>query len=599
MKRVTLLIIFAIFALQLSVTAGDRYHYDKAVNQMDAGNVSCIPYNLNQLPTPFLVTPLAGAFSVDSITVGPEIFTQLTGFDDYKTNGEANHFLQVDPANPLNVFAIDVQTDSSDPTGVTTRRTKYAISSDGGATWTFNGDCPDGIRSGFCFLDLRNGAAVIANHGLGAGTVLDANLYVELAPQAGTFQEYQHSTHAPWGIWPQIAVLSNGNVVKLDRRNIGANGPETLYVSIWNGTTMGSRTPFFIHPDSWQATIGSNATFHVATNGSGLVTGIYDPVLGLDTNTGGRVIQRTSTDNGVTWGSPTTVFAPTITATDTIDQAGGSDFIYKKGTNRWFYSMVTAKGGTFASATLILIRSDGTQHTLTDAATVGATATYQTAMSFVFSIDQPALGFSRDGSLLYCTYAVVKPDTSRGFNQRDLYFQYSSNEGNTWCAPIRLTSTTSVDECYASVSSFNKGISGSEPMELNFTYMKDPGVGPTTFGGSAPLSRNQLIYRKITFSGPIGIHDPSVTLDQFSLSQNYPNPFNPSTKISYVIPQQGLVTLKIFDILGREVKTLVNEVQSAGQKEIEFNAENLTTGIYFYTITAGDFKDTKKMILVK
>jgi photosystem II stability/assembly factor-like uncharacterized protein len=86
---------------------------------------------------------------------------------------------------------------------------------------------------------------------------------------------------------------------------------------------------------------------------------------------------------------------------------------------------------------------------------------------------------------------------------------------------------------------------------------------------------------------------------QYLLSQNYPNPFNPSTKISYQLPNAGYLTLKVFDVLGREVKTLVDEYKSAGNYEIDFNATNLPSGIYFYQLKTGEFVETKKMILLQ
>lgn len=85
----------------------------------------------------------------------------------------------------------------------------------------------------------------------------------------------------------------------------------------------------------------------------------------------------------------------------------------------------------------------------------------------------------------------------------------------------------------------------------------------------------------------------------FELGQNYPNPFNPVTVINYQVPQTGLVTLKIFDVLGREVTSLVNEVKDAGRYNVTFDGTKLSSGIYFYTISAGTFKDTKRMMLVK
>ena len=85
----------------------------------------------------------------------------------------------------------------------------------------------------------------------------------------------------------------------------------------------------------------------------------------------------------------------------------------------------------------------------------------------------------------------------------------------------------------------------------------------------------------------------------YSLSQNYPNPFNPVTKIIYSIEKQGLVTLKIYDILGREIKTLANEVKTPGNYLVEFNGIEFASGVYFYRIQAGKFSQVKRMVLIK
>jgi len=85
----------------------------------------------------------------------------------------------------------------------------------------------------------------------------------------------------------------------------------------------------------------------------------------------------------------------------------------------------------------------------------------------------------------------------------------------------------------------------------------------------------------------------------YELGQNYPNPFNPSTTINFSIPESGLVTLKVFNILGQEVAELVNNVKSAGNYEVSFDASNLTSGMYIYKIQAGKFSSTRKMMLLK
>lgn len=87
--------------------------------------------------------------------------------------------------------------------------------------------------------------------------------------------------------------------------------------------------------------------------------------------------------------------------------------------------------------------------------------------------------------------------------------------------------------------------------------------------------------------------------DQFSLSQNYPNPFNPATNIKFQIPKSGLVKLTIFDALGKEVQTLVNQQLSHGTYSADFDGSNLPSGVYYYRIEAGSFTETKKMVLLK
>ena len=90
----------------------------------------------------------------------------------------------------------------------------------------------------------------------------------------------------------------------------------------------------------------------------------------------------------------------------------------------------------------------------------------------------------------------------------------------------------------------------------------------------------------------------------FHLYQNYPNPFNPITSLRYELPEDGLVNITIYDMMGRIVKTLVNSSQTAGNKSVQWNATNdrnepVSAGLYLYTIQAGDFRQTRKMVLLK
>ncbi|MBK7631711.1 MAG: T9SS type A sorting domain-containing protein [Ignavibacteriales bacterium] len=144
---------------------------------------------------------------------------------------------------------------------------------------------------------------------------------------------------------------------------------------------------------------------------------------------------------------------------------------------------------------------------------------------------------------------------------------FSSDQGNTWN-------------------------SESFPLEtLTSLFFSDSNTGWIT-------GQNSLVLKN-TNSGITNIKTIDNWIDNYSLSQNYPNPFNPTTKISYSIATAGIVSLKIYDILGREVSTLVNEEKSAGRYEVNFNASQLASGVYFYQIKAGSFTQTKKLMLLK
>jgi hypothetical protein len=118
-----------------------------------------------------------------------------------------------------------------------------------------------------------------------------------------------------------------------------------------------------------------------------------------------------------------------------------------------------------------------------------------------------------------------------------------------------------------------------------------------------PLGLGEIFIpgsKKILISqAPTGINDVQSKVNEFKLYQNYPNPFNPSTKIGFRISDLGWVNLKIYDVLGREVTTLINEEKPAGTYEVTWNAANLPSGVYFYELKAGGYTATKNLLLLK
>jgi len=150
-------------------------------------------------------------------------------------------------------------------------------------------------------------------------------------------------------------------------------------------------------------------------------------------------------------------------------------------------------------------------------------------------------------------------------------FYISSNDGASW-------------------SSFNDGIITDwtfVDIAINGSYL----WGIREFFGNA--------YRRLLTEIVTSADDAENSVNNFILLQNYPNPFNPSTTIKYSIPTSEFITLKVFDVLGNEVATLVDELKSAGSYEVTWNAENLSSGVYFYQLKAGNITQNKKLILKK
>lgn len=126
-------------------------------------------------------------------------------------------------------------------------------------------------------------------------------------------------------------------------------------------------------------------------------------------------------------------------------------------------------------------------------------------------------------------------------------------------------------------------------------------IGESFIGkSSSTINQNQIgfwyAYQQITITD---IEDENIIPTVFKLEQNYPNPFNPSTKIKFAVPEKSNVLIKVYDILGSEVATLINREMEAGWYENDFNAAGLSSGIYLFRMEAGSYVNTKKMILLR
>ncbi len=196
-------------------------------------------------------------------------------------------------------------------------------------------------------------------------------------------------------------------------------------------------------------------------------------------------------------------------------------------------------------------------------------------------INQP-LPSTMFGTSLINNFSVLNKDTVWGVGGNAQYpngrfkgaIYTTTNGGSNWFYQVPDTSLVTIT-AYSQIQFINK--------DIGWAYSQNRGIH-TKVGGDPLTSVN-----------PISSEIPK----QFKLEQNYPNPFNPSTIINYQLSIISFVTLKVFDLQGKEVQTLVNKKQSAGSYSAEFNGANFSSGIYFYTIQTENYKETKKMMLIK
>ena len=170
------------------------------------------------------------------------------------------------------------------------------------------------------------------------------------------------------------------------------------------------------------------------------------------------------------------------------------------------------------------------------------------------------------------------------------YIDVSSDNGSTWKSAIFYNLTKSVwTKEYLDISSF---AAGSASMKIRFSMVSN---GTVTADGIY-IDNIKLAGYNMT---PTGINPDLQSPSEYMLSQNYPNPFNPVTSINYSIAVPGNVKLTVYNVLGKEVSVIVNEFKSQGSHSVNFNGNNLSSGMYYYKLESGNYSETRKMMLIK
>ena len=342
-------------------------------------------------------------------------------------------------------------------------------------------------------------------------------------------------------------------------------------------------------------------------NPSIAVSGSIVHVIWIDFRDGNfEIYYKRSSDAGVSWGGDTRLTNNSASSGDPSLSVSGSVvhvvwYDFRDGNYEIYYKRSTNGGMNWGSDIRLTINS---------------------ASSW-----SPSVGVS--GSVAH----VVWVDNRNG--NWEIYYKRSADAGISWGADTRLTNSPDTS-WYPSVTVSGSAIHvvWSDARDGNFEiYYKrstDGGVswGPDTrltnnsanseypsvsvFGSAVHVvwqdprdSNYEIYYKRDPTGNPIGIININSEIPkEFSLSQNYPNPFNPVTKIKFDVPsnvkrETSNMKLIIYGVLGREVATLVNEQLKPGTYEVEWDASNFPSGVYYYKLTAGDFVSTRKMVLLK
>jgi hypothetical protein len=294
----------------------------------------------------------------------------------------------------------------------------------------------------------------------------------------------------------------------------------------------------------------------------------------------------------------TTYTAITGTAGPTGDDAGltapiGFTFTWKG--NSFTQAWITTNG-------YIILGATGTVAYTNDLATTDATAVNMIAGFW------DDLYVTTGGNIQYTTQGTAP---NRIFIVQWTTVAFLASTSNNVTFQIKLYENGSEAEIIYGPSTPYAAASGSVGINVtpggsgNFTSIT-PGTNCTNTTWSTTTANNSLPSTNLTsgthyeFCWLVGIqHEQNTVPTVYSLSQNYPNPFNPETQIKYALPKAGQVKIVVYDLLGAEIATLVNENKPAGNYNVTFNGSNLASGVYFYKITSGQFTDVKKMLLIK
>jgi hypothetical protein len=533
-----------------------------------------------------------------------------TGYDLQSNASTEQVWLDINNPDFLHAVFTNSQQDAT----WSDRTSLYFGSADGGVTWNELGGVPvnngtDG-RSGFPAIHgLSTGAAVIANHNNSNGSATHTKLFVDSGPFQYNFTEYDAGAASGGGtnepIWPRLAVNQDDDVVFVSSQNEAAGAPQFVYTNFLDlpaGTFNGYVQFESDEAEQYALAVSDGGKIGLAYNGAG--TGDDDQ----------DVFYNESTDGGMTWGTPVKVYdSPLLqdTALGAIRGVTVNFYGEEPCVSFEICQQVRSSGSFFPGLPSELHFwspniNGGVSKSIADTTNVPYFP-YTGTNDVMVPICRPVLSRSQMHNVLLLAFTATTENYQSSSDSTSYmagYFMYSMDGGDTWTdpemfTPVGLPGMPVVDWRYPSIVPVCPvSPEDNDKITVHIVMQGDTIAGSTVNAAGQPIGVTAQYYHFSTDIILVG-NDDEILVNSFNLEQNYPNPFNPSTTINYSLAERTPVTLKVYDVLGKEVANLVNTTQEAGDHSINFNASQLASGLYIYTLSAGDFTSSKKMMLLK
>lgn len=560
----------------------------------------------NVTPEQIYQVPQSGTISSGSLDWVYTTITDIKSGYDMQSNSSTQE-IWVDLGNPDVVHTVFMNSQVADGSWAD-RSSIYFVSTDKGANWFQLGQVPvnNGTsgKSGYCAIyGLSTGEAVIMNHNNSDGTPTRSKIFIDSSPLA-----YDFVTYDPLAIpgqtlestWPRGAVNQDDDIVFAASQS----GGDSFYVNFLN------RVPGTF--DGWVAKNGNQAetyTFSVRNDGRigmafiGQTTPTTPPTYEND----GDVFYSYSDDGGKTWSIPDKIFTRDH-SNDTTEGAMRGITINYNGNDpcisfetAWqdFAAGQYRQGGANSLYFWSPAVNGGQPKVLVDTSWAnwwpGGGAN-----DVMVGVCRPVLSRSESEGFLLLAFnaATENVDPTEGSPYFAGYFMYSTDGGDTWTDPEKFTPETPLlDFRHPSIPEISPvSVTDDGVITVHISIVGDPEAGSTVNGANKHVTSQYYYFTTdIAFVGV----DDNIVVNNFNLEQNYPNPFNPNTTINYTVAERSTVSLKVYDVLGNEVANLVNTTQEAGKYSVTFNASDLSSGLYIYTINTGSFTASKKMMLLK